>query len=194
MSSWLLSILTEKSRGRLLHSNPVLGAGSPDADPLRYPQHGAAAALLQPAQPGVQQQGQLSLGHGPPPQSHRFLLPQPQGRTQTGEPKGVLESSSAEHRGNGGERLPRGPNQDVRAEHQHRANHSWKTSTCTFKNNMGIYICKIICIYTVYFTSLWEATVFNFICIYGAALLGFNISCDSFETEWNSVPFLCHVT
>ncbi len=106
----------EKPRGGLLYSNPVLGARSPDADPLRDPQHGAAAAFLQPAQPGVQQQGQQPLGSRLHPQPRSHLLPRPQGGPQTGEPESLLESSSTEHRGDGGKRLSRGPYQDVRTQ------------------------------------------------------------------------------
>lgn len=65
----------EKPRGGLLHPNPDLGARSPNADPLRDPQHGAAATLLQPAQPGVQQQGQQPLESSLHSQPHRLLLP-----------------------------------------------------------------------------------------------------------------------
>lgn len=119
----------EKPRGGLLHPNPVLGARSPDADPLRDPQHGAAATLLQPAQPGVQQQGQQPLRSCLHPQPRRRLLPQPQGGPQTGEPESLLESSSTEHRGDGGKRLSRGPYQDVRP-HQGEGGgltHNWST-------------------------------------------------------------------
>lgn len=91
-----------------------MGAGPPDADPLRHPQHGAAAALLQPAQPGLQQQGELPIGARLHPQSHGFLLPRRQGRPQAGEPEGVLEPSPTEHRGDGGKRLSRGSYQDMR--------------------------------------------------------------------------------
>lgn len=90
-------LLIEKPRRGLLHPNPVLGARSPNADPLRDPQYGAAAALLQLAQPGVQQQGQQPLRPRLRSQPHRCLFPQPQGGPQTGEPESVLESSSTKH-------------------------------------------------------------------------------------------------
>lgn len=47
----------EESRGGLFHAHIDVGAGPPDADVVRDPQHGAVAALFQPAQPGIQQQG-----------------------------------------------------------------------------------------------------------------------------------------
>lgn len=45
----------EKSRGRLLHTDSVLGARTAPAHPLCDPQHGAATPFLQPSQSGVQQ-------------------------------------------------------------------------------------------------------------------------------------------
>lgn len=108
---------TEKSRGGLLHPNPLMGARSPDVDPLCDPQHGAAVTLLQPAQPGVQQQGQQPLRSRLHTQPCRRILPRSQRGPQAGEPESVLESSSTEHRGDGGKRLSRGPYQDVRTQH-----------------------------------------------------------------------------
>lgn len=46
LSKFLSISLIEKPRGGLLHANSVLGARAPNADPLRDPQHGAAATLL----------------------------------------------------------------------------------------------------------------------------------------------------
>lgn len=46
LSKFLSISPIEKPRGGLLHANSVLGARSPNADPLRDPQHGAAASFL----------------------------------------------------------------------------------------------------------------------------------------------------
>lgn len=143
----------EKPRGGLLHPHAVLGAGPPDADPLRHPQHGAASALLQPAQPGVHQQGQLPHGPRLRPQPRRRLLPRPQGGPQTGEPESLLESSSTEHRGNGGKGLSRRTHQDVKTHTQGGGrtintqfiNTSEKSPTCTLKNKENTNRENIVC-------------------------------------------------
>lgn len=116
VTCYVLPLPLEKPRGGLLHQNPVLGARPPDADPVCDPQHGAAVALLQPAQSGVQQQGRQPLRSFLHPQPHKLLLPQPQGGPQTGEPESLLESSSTEHRGDGGKRLSGGTYKDVRTQ------------------------------------------------------------------------------
>lgn len=94
----------EKSRGRQLREDAGLGAGALAAHRLHCAQHGAASAVLQRAQPGLQQQGHQPLRRTLR-EPHPLFQHLPYQGHETGKQQAIFQQSQAKNRRDGRKRF-----------------------------------------------------------------------------------------